>query len=68
VKYGRGLCRTPYSPEFLRRQFDGMDSSWDFQETCLKMLGAEVLHFLLGSQSLENCERSASARPEVAPM
>src|SRR5215831_271210 len=27
VKYGGGLCRTAYSPEFEPAQFDGIDSS-----------------------------------------
>src|SRR5579872_2708826 len=67
LKYGGGLCRTAYSPTFLRSQSAGMDSSYAFQlSPWPKMLGAVVEQRLDGVQSLTKGASDVSARPEVA--
>jgi hypothetical protein len=47
---------------------DGIDSSYAVQlDVCPKMLGADVLHFFDGLQSLANWVNPDNPRPAVIP-
>jgi len=63
------LWRTAYRPAFGVAQFDGIDSSYAFQEgTVENRFGAAVVHDPLGPQSDVNGSSAAPLEPVTAAM